>query len=207
MEPFTAFELVAEALILASTSPRRRELLEKAGIRIEVIPAHIDESLRPSETPLEYVKRMAKQKALAVAQVHPGRWVLGADTIVVAPDGRGAGEILGKPESHEDACRMLRRLSGRVHQVTTACDLLKVDPVSKTLSHGKRFHVTSQVAFRSLTDEEIQEYVRTGEPMDKAGAYAIQGGAGKFVRNYSGSWANIVGLPIDEVVAVWTSVQ
>lgn len=185
----------AEGLILASASPRRRELLTEAGIPFDVFPADVDETPLPGEAPLIYASRVACDKATVIAKQYPGRWVLGADTVVVVDN-----QILGKPCSPEEACGMLRLLSDRQHEVMTAVAL--VHWVSQTSGlELDEFSVTSEVVFRALTEGEICDYVSTGEPMDKAGAYAIQGGAAAFVERYEGSWSNIVGLPLEEVLA------
>lgn len=172
-------------LILASASPRRQELLRQAGIPIEVHPAHIPEEQRAGEAPLEYALRLSREKADAVAQRFPGRFVLGADTIVVVGE-----EVLGKPCDPEDAARMLRMLSGRGHAVTTAVTLISASGQRTTRA------ATTNVFFRELAEEEIQQYIATGEPMDKAGGYAIQGGAGRWAIRMEGEFSNVVGLPL-----------
>jgi septum formation protein len=172
-------------LILASASPRRQELLREAGILIEVQPAHIDEEQREGEAPLDYALRLSREKAEAVAQRFRERFVLGADTIVVVE-----GEVLGKPRDHADAARMLRLLSGRGHAVTTAVTLISPSGNKDTQA------CTTNVFFRELAEEEIQQYIATGEPMDKAGAYAIQGGAGRWAIRMEGEFSNVVGLPL-----------
>ncbi len=179
-------------LILASASPRRRELLAQCGIEFEVISADDPEPLREAaEDTLAFVRRAAEAKASQVARRHPRRLVLGADTIVVVDD-----EVLGKPADAQDAAAMLRRLSGREHCVHTGVALLsavgdEIDIDSRT--------ATSRVTFRLLSDAEIQAYVATGEPMDKAGAYGIQGLGGRLVARFQGSFTNIVGLPMELV--------
>lgn len=172
-------------LILASASPRRQELLREAGIGFECHPAHIAEERRPGEAPLEYACRLAREKAEAVAVRFPERFVLGADTIVLVDD-----HVLEKPRDPDDAARMLRLLSGRGHQVTTAVSLISSSGQTKTRS------ATTDVYFREITDDEILSYVRSGEPMDKAGAYAIQGGAGPWVQRIQGEYSTVVGLPL-----------
>ena len=172
-------------LILASASPRRQELLREAGIPIEIHPAHILEEQREGEGPLDYALRLAREKAEAVAGKFPHRFVLGADTIVAV-----GGEVLGKPRDHEDAARMLRLLSGREHSVTTAVSLISASGQKATRSS------TTEVFFRELAEEEIQQYIATGEPMDKAGGYAIQGGAGRWAIRMEGEYSNVVGLPL-----------
>jgi septum formation protein len=177
-----------QVLILASSSPRRQQLLRDAGIEIEVRPAHVTEERTTGEDPVQYACRLAREKALAVARKSPGRYVLGADTIVVVDD-----EVLEKPRNAEDAARMLRLLSGRAHHVTTAVSLL--DPSGRS---DTRFS-TARVHFRKLEEPEIQRYIESGEPMDKAGAYAIQGGAAAWIQRVEGEYANVVGLPLSLV--------
>ena len=179
---------MTQTLILASSSPRRQELLREAGIPFEVSPAHIAEEPRPGETPLEYALRLAREKAEAVAARFPRRYVLGADTIVVVDN-----QVLEKPHDREDAARMLRLLSGRGHEVTTAVGLVAPD------GHMDARACTTQVHFRKLGEEEIQQYVATDEPMDKAGAYAIQGGAALWTSRMEGDYSNVVGLPLSLV--------
>ena len=177
-------------IILASASPRRSELLESAGIRFQVIPGHIDETPLPAEKPLDHVLRLAEQKAREVALREEGDFFIGADTIVVCDD-----EIMGKPVDSEDAVRMLRKLSGRHHEVITGTAIYE-----KTAGSAIRRSVTTKVLFKELSDIEISSYVATGCPLDKAGAYAIQGGAAFMVRSIEGSYTNVVGLPLCEVV-------
>lgn len=181
-------------LILASASPRRQELLRAVGLHYEVHPANIAETHRPGEPALEYALRLAQEKAQKVAEQFPGEFVLGADTIVVVDD-----EILGKPVDADDAVRMLRMLSGRSHQVTTAVSVIAPGKPPDTQS------LTSQIKFRTLTEEEIKSYVAGGEPMDKAGAYAIQGGAAPWVAHLEGDHSNVVGLPVPLVTEMLRS--
>lgn len=182
-------------LILASASPRRRELLQQASVTFTTIPSNTDEQVRPGESPEVYASRVAHEKARDVAAHQPGNWVLGADTIVAIDD-----MILGKPRDAEDGLRMLRLLSGQPHRVMTAFVLL--DPTGDV--HAKQI-VTSYVEFETLTDTRIQEYLATGEPFDKAGAYAVQGLGAALVEKVEGSYTNVVGLPLDEVLAVLRS--
>lgn len=177
-------------LILASASPRRGELLKVMGLPFDTMPANIDETFRPEETPREHVLRLSEEKALSIALSHPDAWVLGADTIVVA-----AGELLGKPGSPAEATKMLEKLSGREHEVLTGFSIVRQD-------RGVRVHevVESYVFFREITADEMAWYTGTGEPYDKAGAYAVQGMGGCFVREIRGSCTNVVGLPLCEVV-------
>ncbi|MGC2698122.1 MAG: Maf family protein [Candidatus Angelobacter sp.] len=175
-------------LILASSSPRRQELLREIGIPFHVHAANINEDQIASEAPIAYALRLAREKAQAIAAQYPQSYVLGADTIVVID-----GEVLGKPQDHADAARMLRLLSGRGHEVTTAVSL--VSPTGDAQTRA----CTTQVYFRKLAEEEIQRYVAGGEPMDKAGAYAIQGGASRWADRIEGEFSNAVGLPLSLV--------
>lgn len=174
-------------IVLASASPRRQELLKKAGIDFVIHPAHIPEVPAPGEAPLAFGERMAREKAFAVYQSVPEAVVLGADTVVAVED-----LILGKPENADDAARMLRLLSGRTHLVITSVCL-------KTNSFEDVRSEKTVVEFASLADEDIREYVRTREPMDKAGAYAIQGIASRWITKVDGDYYNVVGLPVDLV--------
>ena len=182
---------MATDIILASASPRRSELLESAGIRFDVVPGHIDETPLPGEEPVPHVLRLAREKAREVARREDGRWFVGADTIVLCD-----GEIMGKPRDDADAVRMLRKLSGRAHEVVTGYAVVD-RAVDRVLTEA----VSTSVVFKELTDAEIAAYVATGCPLDKAGAYAIQGGAAHMVRRIEGSYTNVVGLPLCEVVA------
>jgi septum formation protein len=175
-------------LVLASQSPRRRELLEQLGIALEVRPAHADEAVVPGEAARDYVLRVAREKARAVE----GPIVLAADTAVVL-----RGEVLGKPSGPDDARRMLRALSGTVHEVLTAVCVRRAAPA---LAIELDAVVSTEVAFARLSPLEIDWYVATGEPLDKAGAYAIQGAGGAFVLSVDGSVSNVVGLPLAETV-------
>jgi septum formation protein len=177
-------------LILASQSPRRAELLRNAGLSFEVRPADVDESLRADEDPFQYVKRLAREKALAVLETAPaGAIVIGADTTVVVD-----GESLGKPLDEDDARRMLARLSGRAHQVTTGVC------VAFRNKHGavetELYAEVTEVEFAAISAPEIAAYVASGEPMDKAGAYAIQGRASRWIPRIEGCYFNVVGLPV-----------
>ena len=170
--------------MLASASPRRADLLTAAGFAFDVVPANVDERLRPGETPDEHVARLALAKAAAVAGQYPRRGVIAADTVVVA-----GNLILGKPESDQDAADMLRRLSGRSHEVLTGLCVCHLGRMRQTVER-------STVRFAALSEDEIAWYVASGEPRDKAGAYAIQGLASRFVASVEGSYSNIVGLPV-----------
>ena len=176
-----------QKLILASTSPRRVELLKSAGLVFEVLRPDADEKLHMGETPVDYAVRTAREKAESIP-VMPRTVVLGADTVVAAE-----GRILGKPADAQGAAAMLRLLSGKMHEVVTGVCLRSAE---KTVC----FHVATAVLFRELSDEEIAAYVATGDPLDKAGAYAIQNGAAGMVRRIDGSYSNVVGLPLCEVI-------
>jgi septum formation protein len=173
------------SLVLASASPRRADLLRAAGIEFAVRVADIDESLLPDETPHAYVARLSQQKAQAVAQ--PGEIVLGADTTVVIGD-----EIAGKPADRADALRMLALLSGQWHEVLTGVALVHNDDVLSEVA-------VTRVKFAPLSEAEMEWYVGTGEPFDKAGGYAIQGYAARYVERIEGNYANVVGLPVETV--------
>lgn len=176
-------------LVLASASPRRRELLGLLGLAFEVVPAHVDESVLPREAAGDYVERVAGDKARAIASRLGDRLILAADTSVVLE-----GEVLGKPSDDAEALAMLRRLSGRTHWVITAMALAGAfDALER---------VETEVTFRTLTDEELRWYVATGEPRDKAGAYGIQGAGGVFVARIDGSASNVIGLPLAECAAL-----
>ena len=179
-------------VVLASASPRRHELLGMIGIAHEVDPADIDESLRAGESDIGYASRLATEKGLAVAARHPDALVIAADTIVVVD-----GCIFGKPVDQADACRMLRVLSGRTHVVHTA--------VSVALDGGGRLESaveSTRVTFRALEDGEIAEYVATGEPMDKAGAYGIQGYGATIVERVEGDYFTVMGLALRRLVSL-----
>lgn len=215
-------------LILASSSPRRQELLREIGIPFQAHAANINEDQFAHEAPIEYALRLAREKAQAVAALYPQSYVLGADTIVVID-----GEVLGKPIDHADAARMLRLLSGRAHEVTTAVSLIAPSTISPstvpsatvapstvlpkrvpprtvplssvapiTVAQGTLAETrasTTKVFFREIAEAEIQQYVAGGEPMDKAGAYAIQGGASRWTDRIEGEFSNVVGLPLSLV--------
>ncbi len=181
---------VAPLLILASKSPRRRYLLNQAGLDFLVVPSRVDESKILMRDPEQYVIELAEAKADDVAKKYPESWVIGADTIVVIGDA-----ILGKPRSKDDARKMLLRLSGRTHQVYTG--------FAVCCKARKRFFsqvVKTDVLFKELSEEEIQWYIHTPEPFDKAGAYAIQGMGTFLVRSIHGSYTNVVGLPVCEII-------
>ena len=191
-------------LILASASPRRQELLRNAGIAFTVQPANIDETVIAGESPRSYAERLAREKALTIATTCPQDLVLGADTIVVV-----AQEVLGKPRDADDAVRMLRLLSGRRHEVITAVCIVK--PVHGELRTDNREVATesesTRVTMTEISEEEIRAYIETGEPMDKAGAYAIQGMASRWIPRIEGDYSNVVGLPIALVYRILRELQ
>jgi nucleoside triphosphate pyrophosphatase len=172
-------------LVLASASPRRAELLRAAGIEFDVLPAHVDETDHPRETADAYVRRIAEAKANTILTLVPDRIVLAADTTVVIDD-----MMLAKPADEDDAKRMLRMLSGRCHEVLTGVSVGRAGAI--VLTEVER----TIVEFAPLTEGEIDWYVATGEPRDKAGAYAIQGYASRFITRIDGSYSNVVGLPV-----------
>jgi septum formation protein len=201
-------------LVLASASPRRQELLRNAGIAFTVQPADIDESPRDGESPVECAQRLAREKALAVSRSCPQDCVLGADTIVVVDE-----KILGKPRDAADAARMLRLLSGRTHEVITGVCLVRTvsgfqfpvssesrSRIAKSGAADEKLRTenrelitaaeTTRVTMCEISDEDIREYIATGEPMDKAGAYAIQGMASRWIPRIEGDYSNVVGLPV-----------
>lgn len=175
-----------QRIILASSSPRRRELLSQIGLPFSLMPVDIDERPRPGEPPVDYAERLALEKACAASDRLGGGIVIAADTIVVVH-----GAILGKPSDASDARRMLSELSGREHEVVTA---LAVRDTASARS-AVRASIT-RVWFRTLTDREIDDYVATGEPLDKAGAYGIQGRGALLVERIEGCYSNVVGLPL-----------
>jgi septum formation protein len=179
-------------VILASSSPRRRELLTLIGLRHEVRPADVDETLLPGEIPWVYAERLARAKAQASAV--QGSVSIGSDTIVVVDD-----DVLGKPANEVEAARMLRRLSGRSHTVMTAVAIAYDGKVTSEV-------VKVGVTFRTLRDDEIADYIRTGEPMDKAGAYGIQGFGASIVDGVDGDYFAVMGLPVNRMVRLLESV-
>ncbi|MFQ5894900.1 MAG: nucleoside triphosphate pyrophosphatase [Nitrospinota bacterium] len=182
-------------LVLASSSPRRRELLQAAGVPFEVWPPEEEsapEAHSPGEDPRGWAEALALAKAEGVAgRLGGGRWVVGADTVVVL-----GGEMLGKPRDEEDARRMLATLSGRTHEVVTAFAVVSPEGRKRVKS------VRTRVSFRPLAPEEVEAYVGSGEPLGKAGGYAIQGGGGALVDRIEGSYTSVVGLPLGELLAV-----
>ena len=180
--------MTAPRIILASQSPRRRELLALVGIQHEVRPADIDESYRPHETPQPHAERLAREKAQRLTVLYPDAVVIGADTVVVID-----GELLGKPVDASDACRMLARLSGRTHTVHTAVAVARGDVMASGVE-------SVEVTFRALSVEQIASYVATGEPMDKAGAYGIQGYGATIVERIHGDYFAVMGLALGRLV-------
>jgi septum formation protein len=177
-------------LILASKSPRRRYLLAQSGLVFSVIPSDVDETTISVSSPALYAKTLAEAKAMDVASKYPESWVIGADTIVLID-----GLVLGKPDSREHACEMLTRLSGQTHQVITGFCICH-HASGKCISDS----IITDVTFKKLSEKEIQWYIHTPEPFDKAGAYAIQGLGTFLVRSIHGSYTNVVGLPVCEVI-------
>jgi len=187
-------------LVLASSSPRRVEVLRNAGFEFEIIPARVEESPRPGEPPVALAERLAREKAEDVAaRLAPDKdaIVLGADTVVVGDD----GSLLGKPASSADAAAILEKLSGRTHEVITGIALVAAGGGRTRLAHER-----TRVSFRDVSRPEIDAYVASGEPLDKAGAYAIQGRAGRFVTRIEGCYFNVMGLPlslVDRMLREW----
>jgi septum formation protein len=184
-------------LILASRSPRRAKILDAVGWSYEIIVAGVDETLRSGERPLDYVQRLAVDKAEAVSAKVERGLVLGADTTVVVD-----GQILGQPTDSNDARRMLRLLNGRWHEVVTGVALVRAGSAQRQVNHQ-----ITRVRFAELTNDEIDWYVSTHEPMDKAGAYGVQGKAALFIEEIQGDYFNVVGLPIRLVYAMATRID
>jgi len=188
-------------IVLASASPRRQELLRGAGIAFEVQPANVDETPRAGESAKDCAERLAREKALAIFRDRPHDWVLGADTVVVVE-----GAVLGKPVDAGDAARMLRMLSGRTHEVITGVCLVTPGARGQRPGAGagslhsgfelKTDSETTRVTMCEISNQEIRAYVASGEPMDKAGAYAIQGLAARWIPRIEGDYSNVVGLPV-----------
>jgi septum formation protein len=180
----------ANSIILASESPRRRHLLENAGLTFSVIPSSVDETSVPVDLPEDHVRLLADAKAAEIAEQHSKSWIIGADTIVLIGE-----TVLGKPATPDEARQMLRALSGKTHRVLTGyCICCKA--AERKISEA----VETKVRFKTLTETEIDWYVSTNEPFDKAGAYAIQGLGSFLVRSIEGSYTNVVGLPVCEVI-------
>ena len=177
---------MSHPIILASASPRRQELLKQICISCEVMPSQIDEHVHEDEHPLNYVRRIAAEKAMAITPQAPGRLVLGADTAVVRDS-----QIFGKPADHDDFIDMFSQLSGQSHQVISAVCLMRGQDGSIMVS-------VSDVEFREIGEQEMQDYWASGEPRDKAGGYGIQGLGAMFIKKISGSYSGIMGLPLFE---------
>jgi septum formation protein len=184
--------MVRGQLILASASPRRIELLKLAGLDFNVIPSSIEETPLKGETPREHVLRLSREKAQAVSARYPDAWVIGADTIVVIN-----GEIMGKPDGVSEAREMIKKLSGHEHHVHTGFAIARQ-------SAGVLMEdiVTSSVLFKNISEEEINWYIGTKEPYDKAGGYAVQGAGAYFIKEIHGSYTNVIGLPLCEAISL-----
>ncbi len=179
-------------LILASRSPRRLELLRSLGLEFEVSPSKVDEITDPEQSPEQNATNIARAKARWVARQNPGSYVLGADTMVVLDR-----EIIGQPTDEEDACRILSKLTGKQHRVITGVVLISPE------TQEYETVVVSRVTLKSVSENEIRSYIATGEPLDKAGAYAIQGEGSFLVESWDGSWSNIVGLPLEALTGLF----
>lgn len=177
-------------LVLASGSPRRKRFLAELGLDFTVAVAHVDEALRAGEAPRAFVRRLAQEKAAVISAAYPGAWVIGADTVVVL-----AGEILGKPGDPAEALAMLTRLNGQSHEVWTGFAIIRGNSIMVARE------VRTEVTFTDVSAEVLTAYVATGEPLDKAGAYGIQGRGGLLVARINGSYSNVVGLPMAELMA------
>jgi septum formation protein len=182
---------VEPRIVLASQSPRRAELLERLGLQFEVEPADIDEGYPEHEMPATYAERLAREKAISVAHRNHGALVVGSDTIVVL-----GSDVLGKPKDEADAVRMLNRLSGREHEVFTAVAAVLGGRVESSVERVS-------VRFRALDDREVESYVATGEPLDKAGAYGIQGFGSAIVESIRGDYFAVMGLPVVRMLSLF----
>lgn len=178
--------------ILASASPRRIELLSLLGLRFEIIPSNVDEKFMKGEAPRDHVLRLSEEKARIVSTLHPEAWVIGADTIVIIN-----GDVLGKPRTPDEAKEMLGKLSGQIHTVFTGFTVAR-----KSNDILVRYAVESSVRFREIPEDEMAWYIRSQEPYDKAGGYAVQGMGAFFIKEIYGSYTNVMGLPLCEVVDV-----
>ena len=183
-------------LVLASASPRRRELLERLGLAFDVLPADVDESPLPGEAPAAMALRLAEGKALSIAHVRPQALVVGSDTIVVID-----GQVMGKPVDEEDAARMLLRLQGREHRVETGIAVVAPPPDGGKAARVASSTVAVGVRFRAFDEEFARAYVRTGEPLDKAGAYGIQGHGSALVERIDGDYFAVMGLPVTRMLS------
>ncbi|MEN9846678.1 MAG: hypothetical protein RIS36_1825 [Pseudomonadota bacterium] len=182
--------MLTASIILASSSPRRKELLSQAGVAFTIVVSGCDETPVPGESAKEMVERLAVVKAAIVADQNPNAYVIGADTTVCID-----GEVLGKPESFEEACSMLRKIQGRTHEVLGGIAI-----INRSQGLEKRWSHTTNVTMAPMSEEVIARYVRSGEPMDKAGSYAIQGLGLRFVDSVEGSYSNVVGLNISSLM-------
>ena len=178
------------SFILASASPRRRELFQSIGLKFKIIPAHVNENYLAGESPRQHVKRLSIDKAMVIARKYPEAWVLGADTIVVID-----GLILGKPKNKTQAREMLQNLSGREHKVFTGFTIAHV-----AAKIYKTKVIQSAVQFKTISPKEMDWYVSCDEPYDKAGGYAVQGKGACFIQSIYGSYTNVIGLPLCEVL-------
>ncbi len=195
MNPFLTLEVQGN-LVLGSASPRRRELLERLGFEFEIIPCHVDESVVPWKDPETGVKLVAELKAVEALSHRPRKTIIAADTVVIC-----RGEIMGKPADAADAARMLGALSGRAHEVITG--VVIVQPPNRRIIEAE----TTRVFFREIADIEIERYIETGEPFDKAGAYAIQGYASLFIERVDGCYFNVVGLPVHRLFSMFRRLE
>ncbi len=184
-----------DSIILASESTRRVDILRSLGISFSIIPPDIDEEREKDESPRDFVLRMSYEKAHKVGELFPDKWIIGADTIVVSK-----GRVLGKPKSDKDAFNMLSSLRGKWHKVMTGYCVLNM---SKDITY--RDAVETKVFVRDMSDDEILRYIKTSEPLGKAGSYAVQGKGGYMVKEIKGSYSNVVGLPICEIAEVLLS--
>jgi len=195
MNPFLSLE-VQERLVLASRSPRRKEILENLGFEFEVLPSEVDESDVPWNDPVGAAKLLAEIKGVDAQRSRPRRTIIAADTIVLCD-----GEVMGKPSGHDEARVMLERLAGRMHEVVTGIALIAPPNIRMIEAESTR------VFFRDLTGREIERYISTGEPFDKAGAYAIQGFASAFIDRIEGDYFNVVGLPVAKLFGMFRRLE
>ncbi|MBN1473324.1 MAG: septum formation inhibitor Maf [Syntrophaceae bacterium] len=179
-----------QKIILASASPRRKQLLSSVGLKFKIVPAHVNEDYLRGETPQQHVRRLAHSKAKIVSEKYPDAWVLGADTIVVID-----GQILGKPENKAQAKKMLQKLNNRTHKVYTAFTITRA---SSSISRTRV--IQSAVSFKNISPDEIKWYISSKEPYDKAGGYAAQEKGASFIKSVRGSYTNVIGLPLCEVL-------
>jgi len=195
MNPFLPADL-QERLLLASASPRRREILENLGFEFEILPSNVDESEVPWNDPVKSAKLLAEIKAVDAQMTRPRKTIIAADTIVLCD-----GQVMGKPGSPEEAKEMLVALSGRMHEVVTGIALIATPNIRIIEAESTR------VFFRELRPEEISRYIETGEPFDKAGAYAIQGYASAFIEKIEGCYFNVVGLPVSRLFGMFSRLE